>query len=234
LRRGQLVVVLEHQLWCRAAAVDGEQRVSTPGELMVRGAARAGAAAPLVGEHHRGAVVVEVRRVPVGEVLIGHRVDPDRVGRVGDVDEYAVALAGTGGQPDLREGRDVVAGVRVGGRGVPGPGRRALTRVGTRVRGPGRAVLQSVDLPHLVLEEACLVDHLGSSGVCHRHLDDLDHPHRRVVAGGISLATTIGNEALRGVDGLIGVALVRGAVVVDVNVVRVAGILYQPVGVRTA
>src|SRR5690606_9295184 len=120
------------------------------------------------------------------------------------------------------------------GRGVPGPGRRALTRVGTRVRGPGRAVLQSVDLPHLVLEPACLVDRLGSSGVCHRHLDDLDHPHRRVVAGGISLATTIGNEALRGVDGLIGVALVRGAVVVDVNVVRVAGILYQPVGVRTA
>src|SRR5690606_34669445 len=125
LRRGQLVVVLEHQLWCRAAAVDGEPRVSTPGELLVRGGARGGAAAPLVGEHHRGAVVVEVRRVPVGEVLIGHRVDPDRVGRVGDVDEYAVALAGTGGQPDLREGRDVVAGVRVGGRGVPGPGRRA-------------------------------------------------------------------------------------------------------------
>ena len=39
-------------------------------ELIGRAAARLRAAAPLVGEDHLGAVVVERRRVPVGEVLV--------------------------------------------------------------------------------------------------------------------------------------------------------------------
>ena len=76
-------------------------------------AARLRAAAPLVGEDDLGAVVVERRRVPVREVRVGDRVETNRVGRVADVEQDAVALARARSQPDLGVRGDVMARVRV-------------------------------------------------------------------------------------------------------------------------
>ena len=75
--------------------------------------------------------------MPVGEQRVGDRVDPLRVGRVADVDQQAVALAGAGGEVELRVDRDVVAGVG-DRRRRPGDARRVQSA-------SGRRVLQAVD-----------------------------------------------------------------------------------------
>ena len=86
--------------------VDG---VGTPVERVVGAAARPSTAAPLVRVNDLGAVVVECRRVPVREALVDNLVDPLRLQRVGNVEEDAVAGAGTGRDFEFREHRDVVA-----------------------------------------------------------------------------------------------------------------------------
>src|SRR5258708_5757404 len=68
-----------------------EDGVGAPGELIRRAAARRGAAPPLVGEDHFGAVVVERRRVPVREVLVRHRIEADGGHRLRDLEQDAVA-----------------------------------------------------------------------------------------------------------------------------------------------
>ena len=115
----QLVVAAEDEL----AVDDVVDRVRAPAEVVGGPAARRGAAAPLVGEDDRLAVVRERRPVPVGVVGVGDGVDPDRVGRVADVEQQAVPLAGAGGEPDLRVGRDVVARVARRARRIGGAGR---------------------------------------------------------------------------------------------------------------
>ena len=105
LRRRQLVVALELQLAVR----EREDRVGAPLLRIGRAALGLAAAAPLVGEQELGAVVVEGGRVPVGEVRVGHGGDPLRVGRIADVEQQAVALAGAAGQTDRGIERDVVA-----------------------------------------------------------------------------------------------------------------------------
>ena len=82
-----LVVAGEIQL----AVIDLVDRVGAPGHGILRPAARSSAAAPLVGEDHLGAGVVEGRRVPVGEPLVHHRVDARGRRRIGDVQNDAVA-----------------------------------------------------------------------------------------------------------------------------------------------
>ena len=118
LRRRHLVVALERQL----VIDDVEDRVGAPVRRIGRAAARLRAAAPLVGEEHLRAVVVERRRVPVGEVRVGRRVEAHGIRRVADVEQQAVAGAGAAGEADFRIDRDVVALV---GRSlivcVPGP-----------------------------------------------------------------------------------------------------------------
>ena len=105
LRRRHLVVAGELQL----AIDDVEDGVGAPVRRIGRAAARTRAATPFVGEDHLGAVVVERRRMPVGEVLVDDLIEPHRVHRVGDVEQDAVARAGAGGEADLREHGDVVA-----------------------------------------------------------------------------------------------------------------------------
>ena len=78
LHGGHLVVAGEPQL----LVDDVEDGIGAPGDRVDRAAARAGAAAPLVGEDHLRAVVVEGGRVPVGKVLVEHLVETRRVLRV--------------------------------------------------------------------------------------------------------------------------------------------------------
>ena len=81
LRREHLVVALELHL----AVLEREQRVRAPVRVVVVAALGLPAAAPLVGEEHLGAVVVERRRVPVREVRVGHRPDAPRMRDVPNV-----------------------------------------------------------------------------------------------------------------------------------------------------
>ena len=117
LRRRHLVVAREPQL----AIDDVEDRVGAPGRQIGRAAARPGAAAPFVGEDHLRAVVVERRRMPVGEVLVDDVIEPDRVLRIANVEQDAVARAGARGEADLREDGDVVALIGHREVCVPGP-----------------------------------------------------------------------------------------------------------------
>ena len=71
--------------------------------------------APFIGEQHLAAIVVESGGMPVGEVGVGHGADPDRVGRIPDVEQEAVAGAGATGQADGGIEGDVVALGRTGG-----------------------------------------------------------------------------------------------------------------------
>src|SRR3546814_7057554 len=68
--------------------VDG---VGAPVPRILCAAARPRSAAPFVGEQHLRPVIVERRRVPIGEAFVDHRVDPLRLARVGDVEDDAVA-----------------------------------------------------------------------------------------------------------------------------------------------
>ena len=121
LRRGQLVVALELQS-CRSTIVKIASAPHSFGSVARHlGCA---AAAPLVGEQDLGAVVVERRRVPVGEVGVGHGVEAHRMRRIADVEQEAVALARAAGETDRRIDRDVVAL----GRARRGPSGRASLR----------------------------------------------------------------------------------------------------------
>ena len=170
LRRRHLEVAVEHQL----LVDDVEDGVGAPVEQIGRAAARRGAAAPLVGEDDLGAVVVERGRVPVGEVLVGDRVEADRVHRIGDVEQDAVARAGAGRQADGRHHRDVVALV----------GHARGLRAGTEVA----ALLEPGDRAGLLVgEDARTVDDLRLVGRGERHLDDVDAEERgvRILVGRI-------------------------------------------------
>ena len=113
------------------------------------------------------AVVVEGRRVPVGEVLVDHVIEAHRLHRIRDVEQDAVARAGAGSQAQLREDRDVVAliGLRrlLRARSVvaalPEPRDRAARRIG---------------------KDARPADDAGLLGGRERDLDDVDAEERRV------------------------------------------------------
>ena len=105
LRRGHLVIALERHLF----AADREDRVGTPLVLVGDTAARLRAAAPLVGEQHLRAVVVERRRVPEGEVRVRDGADAPRMRDVVNVEQQAVTSARAAGESDRRIHGDVVA-----------------------------------------------------------------------------------------------------------------------------
>ena len=187
----QLVVAAELHL----PVDDVEDRVRAPARLVGVTATRLGAAAPLIGEHDLGAVVVERGRVPVGEVRVRDLVDPDGVRRVADVDQDAVALAGARGQADLRIGGDVVTGVRDRGR-PPGRARGVQRR--------WRLVLQTVDRTRFgVGEEPGLVHDRRLLGRVQRDFDHLDpppsrvRPGRRVVHAARPLSTPVARRRCR-------------------------------------
>ena len=152
---------------------DVEEGVGAPLRSVGRPAAGARAAAPLVGEDHLGAVVVERRRVPVRVVRVTHRIEPHRVHRIGDVEQDAVALAGAGGEAELGVGRDVVAGVGVGQRGV--------RRAGRVQSAPGSVFCSPLNAPVAGIgEDPRLADDRRRLGGVERDLDHVDPPLRRV------------------------------------------------------
>ena len=106
--------------------------------------------------------------MPVGKPRIDHLVDPNRVHRVGDVEEDAIAGAGAGRQPDLRRGGDVVAPVGL-----------------ARTRGGGTVIAappQAGDVAGLgVPEDEGPTDDAGRLGVRQRNLNDVDPEQRRVL-----------------------------------------------------
>ncbi len=232
-----LVVAGELEGLAVGAVHDVEQGVGAPLEPVGRAAARTGAAAPLVGEHDGRAVVVEVGRVPVGEVGIGDRVDADRVGRVGDVDQQPVALAGAGGEPDLGVRGDVVAGVGVGQGAVAHAGRVQLVlgavagvKGSPLDRRARQRVLQAVE--HVALgEQAVLVDDRGVLRGVEGDLDDLDLPAVDVLVGHGLLSEGV----VRAVEsGLVRVAEAGGAVVVEEHPRRIVEVLDEPVRMGAA
>jgi hypothetical protein len=111
LRRRHLVVAAELQF----AIDDIEQRVGTPVQEIGGAAAGPAAATPFVGEDDLRAVVVESRRMPVREILVGHVIESHRVLRIADVEQDAVARAGACRKADLRIDRDVVTLIRDAG-----------------------------------------------------------------------------------------------------------------------
>ena len=122
-----------------------EDRVGAPLRRIGRAALRLAAAAPLVGEQHLGAVVVERRRVPVREVRVGDGGDAHGMRGIADVEQQAVALARAAGEADRRIDRDVVAlrraRTRAVGRPAAGPimlrdDRRKRLRAARRCRRP--------------------------------------------------------------------------------------------------
>ena len=107
---------------CRSSSV---KIASAPHSCLSVARQRGASAAPLVGEQHLRAVVVERRRVPEREVGVGDGVDALRVRHVADVEQQAVAAARAAGEPDRRIHGDVVALVRAGRRpALPRPRRR--------------------------------------------------------------------------------------------------------------
>ena len=81
-----------------------EDRVGAPARIVRRLAARRAATTPLVREQHLRRLVVERRRMPVGEVRIDDFVQPTRVSGIGDVEQDPVPRAGACGEADLSPG----------------------------------------------------------------------------------------------------------------------------------
>ena len=83
----QLVVAAEDEL----AVDDVVNGVCTPGRWILNTATRPAAATPLIGEDDLGSLIVEGRRMPVGEPGIDDGVDPLGRSRITDVEDDAVA-----------------------------------------------------------------------------------------------------------------------------------------------
>src|SRR5690606_24103086 len=90
---------------------DLEDRICPPSHRIALPTPRGGPPTPLVGEDDFGSVAVEGGRMPVREVRISDFVDTDRIRRIRDVEQDAVARAGAGGEIEFRVDGDVVAGV---------------------------------------------------------------------------------------------------------------------------
>ena len=191
---------------------DVEDRVGAPVEQVVLAAARPRAAAPFVGEDHLGAVVVERRRVPVGEVLVARRASR-RFGLAGSemsirmpLPEQAPAARPTSGYT-VMSWHWLVVLVRC----VPGP----LIAAGIQA-GNGAGLL--------VGENARAIDDARLLGRAERHFDHVDAEERGV---GVLLRIAAG-----AVDQLFARAHAAGARAVDIQ--RLLVLRHERVGVRAA
>ena len=109
LRGRQFVIAGEGQL----IVLEMEDRIRTPLVRVVRAAARAQAAAPLVGKHDFGPIVGERSGVPVRVIGIVHGIYAYRMYRVLDVQQNPIARARARRQTNRRVHSDVVAVVCV-------------------------------------------------------------------------------------------------------------------------
>ena len=164
LRRRNLEVAPELELPV-GDVVDG---VGAPVERVVGAASRHHAAAPLVGEQHLRAVVVEGRGMPVREALVDHRIHTGRVQWIRDVEQDAVTRAGPGGDVPRREHGDVVT--LVGGGGLLG----MLTVVAATPETGQRSGFG-------VREHRGAVHDARLRRILHWNLDDVDAEERRPV-----------------------------------------------------
>ena len=89
----QLVVARKAQL----VVLQTKNRISTPFVRIVRSAARACSAAPLVGEHNFFPIVRKRGRVPVRIIWIVYRVQTLRMNRIGNVQQNSVSGTGASG-----------------------------------------------------------------------------------------------------------------------------------------
>ena len=112
LDRRNLVVALELQL----LVLDGEDRIRAPLRLVAGAALGLRPTAPLVREQQLRAVVVERRRMPVGEVRVRGGVEARRIDRIADVEQDAMPFARATGQAERREHSDVVTLRQLGDR----------------------------------------------------------------------------------------------------------------------
>src|SRR6185312_1459370 len=92
--------------------------VGAPIERIGRATLRLHSSAPLIGEEQLGSIVVERRGVPVREVRVCRGVETNWMRRIADVEQQAVAAAGTARSANRRIQRDVVA--------LAGPGPRSF------------------------------------------------------------------------------------------------------------
>src|SRR5215211_4889657 len=96
LRRGQLVVAGELEL----VVLQVENRVRAPLVRIVRAAACAESAAPLIGEQDFLSVIRKRSRMPVRIIRIVHRIEAFWIRWVFDVDQDAVTGARAGSEPE--------------------------------------------------------------------------------------------------------------------------------------
>src|SRR5207249_9961000 len=104
----QLVITSKPQLLVN----DVENGVRPPGRRIGGAASGARASTPFVGEDHLRTVIIKRRRVPVGEVLVDDLIEPNRMHRIGYVEQNSVARACSGSKAEFHKNRDVVALIR--------------------------------------------------------------------------------------------------------------------------
>ena len=117
-------------------------RICAPSHRVRRLATRTATAAPLVGEDHFRAIIVERGRVPIGKALVEHGIDPLGVHRVRDIEQDAIAAACPCRDVFRREDGDIVAFIgrarvlRIFGAFAAGPKarNRACFRIGKDAR----------------------------------------------------------------------------------------------------
>ena len=86
--------------------IDG---VGTPVQRIVRATTRPTAAAPFVGAHDFGAIIIEGGRVPIRKLLIHDGINPNRLVGIGNVEDHPIAGAGSSRELLLWENGNVVA-----------------------------------------------------------------------------------------------------------------------------
>ena len=157
LRGRHLVIRGQRQLAVREL----EDGIRAPVHRIGRAAAGLPAAAPLIGEQHLGAGIVESRRMPEGVIRIADGVDADGMRRIVNIQQDSIARTRARGQPDGGVDRDVVALVRVfgslGAFAVVAALPQAIDRSGLRIG-----------------EDARAGDDLRQLRMGQRHLDDVD------------------------------------------------------------
>ena len=151
--------------------------------------------------------------MPVGEVLVGHVIEPDRIFRILDVQQDAVSRARARGEADLGEHGDVVALIGF---------RRLLCSLAVRAAAPEPGDVAGRG----IRENPRAIDDVRVLRRGERHLDDVDAEQRRIRIF-LRLEAGAAGELLRRPHG-------ARARAVDVQVRRIMWIRDERVRMRSA